>query len=133
MHSDMNNQFFSTIKTVAIVGLSDKPDRPSYKVGEYLKSEGFIIIPINPSFTLWNDLPSYPTLTAVPNDIHIDVVDIFRKSESVYPIVVEAVKRKDIKTIWMQEGIKSDEGKKYAEEHGLSVVMDFCMMFAHKN
>jgi hypothetical protein len=132
MRSDMNNQFFSTIKTVAIVGLSDKPDRPSYKVGEYLKSKGFIIIPINPAFTLWNGLPSYPTLLAVPSAIHIDVVDIFRKSEFVYPIVVEAVKRKDIKTIWMQEGIKSEEGRKYAEEHGLSVVMDFCMMVAHK-
>ncbi|MFZ2206015.1 MAG: CoA-binding protein [Microgenomates group bacterium] len=128
----MNNHFFSTIKTIAVVGISDKPDRPSYKVGEYLRSKSFIIIPINPSFTIWRGLPSYPTLSAVPNDIHIDVVDIFRKSEFVYPIVVEAVKRNDVKTIWMQEGIKNDEAKKYAEEHGLSVVMDFCMMIAHK-
>lgn len=128
----MNNHFFSTIKTIAIVGISDKSDRPSYKVAEYLRSKNFIIIPINPSFTMWNGVSTYPTLSDVPNDIHIDVVDIFRKSEFVYPIVVEAVKRKDIKTIWMQEGIKSEEGKKYAEEHGLSVVMDFCMMIAHK-
>lgn len=128
----MNNHFFSTIKTIAVVGISDKPDRPSYKVSEYLRSKSFIIIPINPSFTIWRGLPSYPTLSAVPNDIHIDVVDIFRKSEFVYPIVVEAVKRNDVKTIWMQEGIKNDEAKKYAEEHGLSVVMDFCMMIAHK-
>lgn len=128
----MNNQFFSKIKTIAIVGLSDNPERPSYKVGEYLRSKGFIIIPINPSFTVWNGLPSFPTLSVVPNTIHIDIVDIFRKSEFVYPIVVEAVKRKDVKTIWMQEGVKSEEGKTYAEEHGLSVVMDFCMMIAHK-
>lgn len=132
MHSDMNKQFFSTIKAIAIVGLSDKPDRPSYKVGEYLQSKGFTIIPVNPALTLWNGLPSYPSVSAVPKDIHIDVVDIFRKSEFVYPIVVEAVQREDVKTIWMQEGVRSDQGKKYAEKHGLSVIMDFCMMVAHK-
>jgi len=129
----MNNQFFSTIKTVAIVGLSDKPDRPSYKVGEYLKSKGFIVIPINPAFTLWNGLPSYPTLLAVPSAIHIDVVDIFRKSEFVYPIVVEAVKRKDIKTIWMQEGISNDEAETLARNNGLQVVSNMCMMKVHKS
>jgi len=129
----MNKQFFSSIKTIAIVGLSDKPDRPSYKVGKYLQSKGFIIIPINPAFTMWGGLPSYPSISVVPKDIQIDVVDIFRKSEFVYPIIVEAVERKDVKTIWMQEGVKSCEGKKYAEEHGLSVVMDFCMMIAHQS
>jgi hypothetical protein len=128
----MNNQFFSTIKTIAIVGLSDKPDRPSYTVGTYLRSKGFTIIPINPSFTEWRGIPSYATLSDVPQDIQVDVVDIFRKSEFVLPIVVEAVKRKDVKTIWMQEGIKNIEGKKFAEKNGLSVVMDFCMMIAHK-
>lgn len=128
----MNNQFFSTVKTIAIVGLSEKPDRSSYQVGVYLKSKGFDIIPINPSFSTWNGIPSYPSLSAVPDDIHIDVVDIFRKSEFVYPIVVEAVNRKDVKTIWMQEGIKNEDAKRYAEEQGLVVVMDFCMMKAHR-
>jgi predicted CoA-binding protein len=128
----MNNQFFSTIKTIAIVGLSDKPDKPSYVVGEYLKSKGFIIIPINPSYSTWNGLPAFPSLADVPQSIYIDVVDIFRKSEFVYPIIVEAVKRKDVKIIWMQEGVQSIEGKQYAEDHGLSVVMNFCMMVAHK-
>lgn len=128
----MSNNFFSTIKTIAIVGLSDKSDRPSYKVAEYLISKGFIIIPINPSFTSWKTIPSYKTLTEVPINIRIDVVDIFRKSEFVYPIVIEAVKRKDIKTIWMQEGIENIEAKKYAENHGLTVIMNFCLMIAHK-
>jgi hypothetical protein len=129
----MNKQFFSTIKTIAIVGLSNNPERPSYKVGEYLKSKGFIIIPINPSFSLWNGLTTYSTLSDVPSTIYIDVVDIFRKSDFVYPIIVEAVNRKDVKTIWMQEGIKNEEAKEYAEENGLSVVMNFCMMIAHKS
>jgi len=128
----MNNQFFSTIKTIAIVGLSDKPDRPSYKVAEYLLSKGFIIIPVNPAITSWKTIPSYKTLADIPNNISIDVVDIFRKSEFVYTIVAEAVKRKDVKTIWMQEGTENIEAKKYAESHGLTVVMNFCLMVAHK-
>jgi len=129
----MNNQFFSLIKTIAIVGLSDKPDRPSYKVAEYLQSKGFIIIPVNPAITFWKTIPSYKTIADIPNNINIDVVDIFRKSEFVYPIVAEAVKRKDVKTIWMQEGVSSSEAEILARNNGLQVVSSMCMMKVHKS
>lgn len=128
----MTNTFFKTIHTIAIVGLSDKQDRPSYKVAEYLHSNGFTIIPINPFISSWNTLSSYKTLAEVPNNIHIDVVNIFRKGQFVYPIVVAAVKREDVKIIWMQEGVKNDGAKEYAQHHGLQVVMNSCIMKAHK-
>lgn len=129
----MNNQFFSTIKTIAIVGLSNKPDRPSYEVGLYLKSKGFQIIPVNPNITEWEGEKTYPRLSAIPKEIQIDVVDIFRKSEEVLPIVNEAIDRRGIKAIWMQEGISNDEAETLARNNGLQVVSNMCMMKAHKS
>lgn len=128
----MNNQFFSTIKNIAIIGLSDKPDRPSYEVGLYLKSKGFQIIPVNPNITEWEGKRSYSNLSAIPKEIQIDVVDIFRKSEEILPIVKESIERDDIKAIWMQEGISNVEAETLARNKGLQVVSNMCMMKAHK-
>lgn len=93
MHSGMNNQFFSLIKTIVVIGLSDKPDRPSYEVGLYLISKGFHIIPVNPNITKWKGKKSYPSLSAISKEIQIDVVDIFRKSEEAPLIVRESIER----------------------------------------
>jgi predicted CoA-binding protein len=128
----MDQLFFSSIKTIAIVGLSDKPGRPSYSVARYLQEKGFTIIPINPSFTAWNGLLSYSSLDAVPSEIHIDVVDIFRKSEFVPPIVQSAIRRGDIKTVWMQEGVENSEAESIAKKAGLTVVSNMCMMKKHQ-
>jgi predicted CoA-binding protein len=124
--------FFDNIKTIAIVGLSTDPARPSNEVGTYLKSEGFKIIPINPNYQEVLGEKSYPDLHSVPKEIKIDVVDIFRKSEEVLPHVREAIERGDAHTIWMQEGIINSEAEKLAIEKGLNVVMNFCLMKAHK-
>ncbi len=124
--------FFAGIKTIAIVGLSDKQDRYSYQVGSYLKSQGYKIIPINPNITETLGEEAFPSLLSVPKDIKIDVVDIFRKSEEVLPHVKEAIERGDAKTIWMQEGITNSEAENFAKSHGLNVVMNFCLMKAHK-
>jgi len=124
--------FFDHIKTIAIVGISDKPDRPSNEVGRYLKKEGFRIIPINPLYKKILGEESYPDILSVPKDIKLDVVDIFRKSEDVMPHVKEAVERGDVHTIWMQEGIENEEALRFAKENGLNVVMNFCLMKAHK-
>jgi len=129
----MNKQFFSTIKTVAIVGLSDKPDRPSCEVGLYLKSKGFQIIPVNPNISEWHGERSYPNLSAIPKEIQIDVVDIFRRSEEVLPIVKEVIDRRGIKALWLQEGISNDEAEILARNNGLQVVSNMCMMKAHKS
>jgi hypothetical protein len=127
------NNIFKQMKTIAIVGLSGKPDRPSYEVGLYLKSKGFKIIPVNPNIAQWEDARSYPTLSVIPKEIQIDVVDIFRKSEEVLPIVKEIVKRGGIKVIWMQEGVSNSEAEILARNNGLQVVSNMCMMKVHKS
>ena len=120
---------FKKIKTIAIVGLSDKPDRPSYKVGKYLLEKGFKIFPINPNIKEVFGLKSYPNLISI-NQL-IDVVDIFRKSEFVEAIVDEAIKI-GAKIIWMQEGVINENAATKARSAGLTVVMNMCMMKAHK-
>lgn len=128
----MGPNLFDGIKTIAIIGLSDNPGRPSNQVGSYLLSKGFNIIPVNPNVQSVLGIKSYPDLLSIPKEIKIDVLDIFRKSELVLPHIQEAIERGDIKTVWMQEGITNDEAANLARKNGLNVIMDFCLMAAHK-
>ncbi len=128
---DLKN-FFNTIKTIAVIGLSNKAARPSHKVASYLQSQGFRIIPVNPKEKEVLGEKAYPDLLAIPKEIHIDVVDIFRRSEDVMPHVRETIQRGDAKTIWMQEGIINQEAEELATQKGLNVIMNFCLMKAHK-
>lgn len=121
---------FKKINTIAIVGLSDKPDRPSYKVGKYLMDKGFKIFPVNPNIDNFLGIKSCKTLSEIKEKI--DVVDIFRKSEFVEPIVEEAIKI-GAKTVWTQEGVMINEkAAAKARAAGLTVVMNMCMMKEHK-
>lgn len=129
----MDTNIFSHVKTIAIVGLSDKPERESYHVAEYLLSQGFSVIPVNPHISDVFGQKAYPSIAAIPDTVQIDVVDIFRRSEEVLPHVQEAIKRNDVKTIWMQEGVVNEEAKELAESHGKHVIMNFCLMKTHKN
>lgn len=122
--------FFKNIRSIAIVGLSDKPDRPSYEVGQYLLEKGFKIFPVNPNIENFLGIKSYKTLSNIKEKI--DVVDIFRKSEFVEPIVDEAIKL-GVKNIWMQEGVVNEKAAAKAHAAGLTVVMNMCMMKSHKN
>ena len=97
-----------TCKTVAVVGISPKEDRPSYMVASYLKSKGYRIIPVRPDGDEILGEKVYHSLTEIPREIEIDVVDIFRKSEDVPPVVEEAIHR-GAKVVWMQEGIINQE------------------------
>jgi uncharacterized protein len=115
-------------KTVAIVGLSANPERPSNEVGKYLKENGYKIIPVNPGEKTILGETSYPDLASIP--VKVDVVDIFRKAEDVPPIVKEAIKI-GAKVVWMQEGIKNEPAAADAEKAGLKVVMDRCMRKEH--
>ncbi len=121
----------STSNTVAVVGISSKPDRPSYIVASYLQSKGYRIIPVRPDGEEILGEKVYHSLTEIPQDIRIDVVDIFRKSEDVPPIVEEAIRRR-AKVIWMQEGVVHPEARRQAEKAGLEVVMDRCMKKEHQ-
>ncbi|MBI5227447.1 CoA-binding protein [Candidatus Micrarchaeota archaeon] len=117
-------------KTIAVVGLSDKPDRPSFAVATYLLDKGYRIIPVNPNIKEWRGIKAYPSLITIPKSEQIDVVDIFRKSEDVEPIVDDAINIR-AKVIWMQLGILNNGAAKKATDKGLIVVMDKCMKIEH--
>lgn len=125
-------QILTPPKVIAVVGLSDKTDRPSYQVAAYLQSEGFTIIPVNPTITETMGLKSYSSISEISKDIKIDIVDIFRRSEEVPAIVQEVINSNRRPIIWMQESIISEESKKTAEVQGMEVVMDKCMMKMHR-
>ena len=116
-------------RTIAVVGLSAKRYRPSYGVAEYMQRAGYRIIPVNPHETEVLGEKCYPDVESVPEPI--DIVDIFRRSEFV-PEIVEAAIRKGAKAIWMQEGVIHEEAARRAQEAGLAVVMDRCILKDHR-
>jgi len=109
---------------VAVVGMSSDPTRPSCRVADYLRDHGYKVIPVNPKEKELMGLTVYPNLSAIAEAV--DVVDIFRRSEDVLPIVEEAIKIK-AKTVWMQEGIINEQAADKARQAGLNVVMNKCM------
>ena len=119
------------VKTIAVIGISPKEDRPSHIVASYLKSKGYRIIPVRPDGETILSEKVYHNLMEIPKEIEVDVVDIFRKSEDVPPIVEEAIKR-GAKVVWMQEGVIHKEAGEKAEKAGLKVVMDRCMKKEHQ-
>ncbi len=116
-------------QTIAVVGLSSKRYRPSFGVAEYMKNAGFRIIPVNPFESEVLGEKSYPALDSVPE--HVDIVDIFRRSEFVLEIV-EAAVRIGARAIWMQEGVVHEQAAKNARAAGLEVVMDRCILKEHR-
>jgi uncharacterized protein len=116
-------------RTLAVVGLSSKRFRPSYGVAEYMQRAGYRIIPVNPEETEVLGEKAYPDLDSVPESI--DIVDIFRRSEFV-PDIVEAAIRKGAKAVWMQEDVIHEAAARRAEEAGLEVVMDRCILKDHR-
>jgi uncharacterized protein len=123
------SEILHSSRTIAVVGLSGKRFRPSYGVSEYLQKVGYRIIPVNPKETQVLGEKCYPDLDSVPEPI--DIVDIFRRSEFV-PEIVEAAIRKGAKTIWMQEGVIHEAAARRAEEAGLTVFMDRCILKDHR-
>jgi len=125
------------LKIIAIVGLSKDPSKPSHDVANYLQSQGYRIVPVNPTVNEVLGETSYKSLLDLPEQLkhEIDVVDIFRRPEDVPPIVDEAIQlHKSFgrpKAVWMQLGIVNEAAASKAKEAGLSVVMDRCMKIEH--
>jgi len=118
-------------KIIAVVGLSNKLNRDSYTVAEYLQNQGYKIIPVNPNIPEWKGIKAYANLTEI-ND-KIDVVDIFRRSEFVEEIVDQALKMKHKpKVIWMQLGIENENAAKKARAVGIIVIQNKCMKIEHE-
>ena len=125
---DDAKEILNESKTVAVVGISDKPERPSHKVASYLQEHGYSVIPVNPRLDEVLGERCYGSLEAVPEKV--DLVDIFRRSEDLPPIVESAIKI-GAKAIWMQEGIINEEAAHIARAAGLTVIMDRCMLKEH--
>jgi predicted CoA-binding protein len=111
-------------KSIAVVGISEDPAKPSHFVASFLAAHGYNVIPVNPKLNKWEGKKCYPDLLSIP--FKVDVVDIFRRPEFIPPIVDEAIRIK-AKAVWMQEGIINEEAAAKARKAGIEVVMDRCM------
>jgi predicted CoA-binding protein len=118
-------QLLRSAKTIAVVGLSSNPVRPSFGVSRFLQRQGFRVIPVNPNETEVLGEKAYPSLSEVPDAV--DIVNVFRRPARV-PEVIEAAVGKGIRCLWMQEGVVNHEAAAQAEAAGIPVVMDRCIL-----
>jgi predicted CoA-binding protein len=112
--------------TIAVVGLSSRPGRPSLGVASYLQDRGYRIVPVNPRETEVLGEQAYPSLGAIPDDVRIDVVDVFRRAEETPEVARDAVAI-GAKVLWLQDGIVNEEAYRIATEGGLEVIMGVCI------
>ena len=124
-------QSLANCKTIAVVGLSPKPHRDSFRVAKYLQDKGFRIVPINPNTPQVLDERSYATLTEAAQHERIDMVNCFRNSEDIPPIAAEAIAI-GAKSLWLQIGVVNDAAAAQAQAAGLTVVQDKCLMVEHR-
>ena len=131
MHADPYLPIFERTQTIAIVGLSPKPERDSHHVAQYLQAQGFRIVPINPAVDEVLGERSWPSLTEAAKHHHIDLVDVFRDSAAVPPIADEALAI-GAKALWLQIGVRHDAALAKAQAAGLAVVQDHCTLVEHQ-
>ena len=128
-HTSSDIQEILKLKNVAVVGMSNTEGKPANVVPKYLIEHGYNVIPVNPTTTEVLGRKSYASISEVSEQV--DIVDVFRRSEDVPPVVYNAIKKKGIKVIWMQSGIYNKEAEKKAKENGIDVVYDRCMKVEH--
>jgi predicted CoA-binding protein len=129
LHTDPIASLLKNSKTIAVVGLSDDPMRPSHGVSAYMQSHGYRIIPVNPQITECLGQKAYPTLLDVPEKA--DIVNIFRRPEFVEEIVDQAIQLK-VPAIWMQQDVIHEKAAQKARKAGIFVVMDRCILVEHR-
>ncbi len=126
--ADRITKLLQSAKTIAVVGLTDTPTRPSYGVSHYMQSQGYRIIPVNPNIQEWEGEKAYPSLLDVPEKI--DLVNVFRRPAAVPEVVEQAIQIK-APAIWLQEGVIHQEAAQKARQAGIFVVMDKCILKEH--
>ncbi len=128
-HTDPIHELLSRAKTIAVVGLSDRPMRPSHGVSAYMQAEGYTIIPVNPQIHEALGKKAYPSLLEIPRELaaKIDLVDVFRRPQFVDEIVEQAIQLK-IPAIWLQEDVVNQRAAEKARAAGMFVVMDLCIL-----
>jgi len=129
VQSDPIAEILRQAKTIAVVGLSDNPLRPSHGVAAYLQAQGYRIVPVNPQIEEALGERSYPSLLDVPEKI--DIVDIFRRPEFVEEVVDQAIQLK-VPAVWMQEEVIHEKAAEKARKAGIFVVMDRCILLEHR-
>jgi predicted CoA-binding protein len=127
--SDPVAELLKRARTIAVVGLSNNPMRPSHGVSAYMQTHGYQVIPVNPNISLSLGEKAYPSLLQVPD--HIDIVNIFRRSEYVEEAVDQAIQLK-VSAIWMQEDVIHEVAAEKARQAGIFVVMDRCILKEHR-
>lgn len=128
-HNDDQLRKIYSLKNIAVVGMSKNPDKAAHYVPKYLHEQGYDIVPVNPTATEILGKKCYSNLLDIP--ITIDIVDVFRPSEEVRPVIEEAIKLKP-KVIWLQEGIHNQEAEDLARQVGIDVVFNRCMLAEHQ-
>lgn len=126
---DEVRQLLETTRVIAVVGLSEKPDRPSHVVAAYMQRAGYRIIPVNPAVAEVLGEKSYASLRDIPEKV--DMVDVFRKADALPGIVADAIAI-GAKSVWMQEGVVNNAAADTARAAGLAVVMDRCLLKEHR-
>jgi len=126
------NKLLKPPKTIVVVGLSDKLERPSYKVAKYLLGLGLTIIPINPNIESVFGLRSYKNLSEIPKEIKIDIIDIFRKESEVLSIIQKIIESGQKPVVWLQEGFFDQKTKALAKKYNLELVEGMCLMKAYE-
>ena len=127
--TDPITEILQRAKTIAVVGLSDNPLRPSHGVAAYLQTQGYRIVPVNPQIQAALGEKAYPSLLDVPEKI--DIVDIFRRPEFVEEVIDQAIQLK-VPAVWMQEEVIHEKAAQKARAAGLFVVMDRCILLEHR-
>ena len=129
--TDQIAEILNSSKTIAVVGLSNSPMRPSYGVSAYMQSAGYKIIPVNPAINGALGEKAFPTLLDIPKEQKIDIVNIFRRPEFVPEVVDGAILLK-VPCIWMQEDVVHQEAAEKARKAGITVIMDKCILKEHR-
>ncbi len=121
----------TSVRSIAVAGISDKPYRASNRVAHYLLTAGYEIIPINPGLDSVFGLKAYPDVASVPDDRSIDLLLVFRKSEFAAELVKSAIDARPLKYVWLQDGVISEDAAALCRETGIPLVMDDCIMRRH--
>lgn len=121
----------SRAKTIAVVGLTNNPMRPSHGVSAYMQHQGYRIIPVNPGIDEALGERSYPSLRDIPKDVKIDIVDVFRRPDAVPQIVDDVIELK-LPAIWLQETVVHEQAADKARKAGVIVVMNSCILKEHR-
>jgi predicted CoA-binding protein len=129
-HTDQEIRNFYNLKNIAVVGMSTNQEKPSHYVSKYLIQQGYNIIPVNPTIDEILNKKCYKMVSQIAEEV--DIVDVFRKSEDVMPVVEDVIKKKGVKLIWLQKGIFSPEAEELARKNGIDFIYNRCMLEEHQ-